>query len=58
MPEMPRAGEHHGDAVIVGGLDHLVVAHRATGLNHGGGAGFDRHQEAIGEREEGVGGDH
>jgi hypothetical protein len=27
MPEMPRAGEHHGDAMIVGGLDHLVVAH-------------------------------
>jgi hypothetical protein len=26
MPEMSRAGEHHGDAVIVGGLDHLGVA--------------------------------
>ncbi len=29
MPEMPRPGEHHGDAVVVGGLDHLVVAHRS-----------------------------
>ena len=27
MPEMPRAGEHHGDAMVVGGFDHLVVAH-------------------------------
>ena len=57
MPEMPRAGEHHGDAVVVGGLDHLVVAHRAAGLDHGGGAGLDRDQKAVGKREEGVGGD-
>jgi hypothetical protein len=27
MPEMPRAGEHHGDAMVVGGLDHLIIAH-------------------------------
>jgi len=39
MPEMPDAGEHHGDAVLVGGLDHLVVAHRSAGLDHRGGAG-------------------
>jgi len=26
MPEMPRPGEHHRDAVLVGGLDHLIVA--------------------------------
>ena len=44
MPEMPRPGEHHRDVVLVGGLDHLVVAHRAAGLDHRGGAGFDRHQ--------------
>ena len=42
MPEMPHAGEHHGDAVVVGGLDHFVVADRSAGLDHGGGAGFDR----------------
>src|SRR5262249_58826880 len=28
MPEMSRTREHHGDAVIVGGLDHLLIAHR------------------------------
>jgi hypothetical protein len=27
MPEMPHAGQHHGDAVLIGGLDHLIVAH-------------------------------
>ena len=44
MPEMPHAGEHHRHAVLVGGGDHLVVAHRAAGLDHRGGAGLDRDQ--------------
>src|SRR5258708_39001639 len=26
MPAKPRAGEHQGDAVAVGGLDHLALA--------------------------------
>src|SRR6185437_1781368 len=30
VPEMPDAGEYHGDIVFVGGLDHLVVADRAA----------------------------
>ena len=42
MPEMPDAGEHHGDAGRVGGGDHLVVAHRAARLDHGRRARFDR----------------
>ena len=58
MPEVPRAGEYHGDATIVGGFDHFAVANRAAGLDHRGGAGLDRDQEAVGEREERVGGDH
>ena len=41
MPEMPRAGEHHGDAMLVSGFDHFVVAHGAAGLDHRGGAGLD-----------------
>jgi hypothetical protein len=24
--KMPHAGEHHSDAVAVGGLDHFIVA--------------------------------
>ena len=58
MPKMPRAGKDHGDAVLVGGLDHLFVAHRPAGLDHRGRAGLDGDEEAVGEREEGVGGDH
>src|SRR5260370_507665 len=58
MPEMPDAGEHHGDAVIVGGLDDFIVAHRTAGLDHRGGAGFDRDQKSIGERKERVRGHH
>jgi hypothetical protein len=44
MPEMPHAGKHHGDPGVVGGFYHLIVADRTAGLNHGGGAGFDRDQ--------------
>ena len=44
MSEMPHAGEHHRDATVVSGLDHFIVAQRAAGLDHGGGAGFDRDQ--------------
>ena len=58
MPEVPRAGEHHGEAGGVRGLDDLVVAHRAAGLDHRRGAGLGGSEEAVGEREEGVGGHH
>ena len=51
MPEMPHAGEHHGDAVIVGGLDHFIVTYRTARLDHGGGAGLNAGQHAIGERK-------
>ena len=34
VPEVAHAGEHHRDAVLVGGGDHLVVAHRAARLDH------------------------
>src|SRR5262249_5672839 len=37
VPEVAVAGEDHGEALVVGGLDHLVVAHRAAGLDHRGG---------------------
>ena len=45
---MPDAGEHHGDAGVVGGLDDFVVADRAAGLDHRGSAGFDSDQQPIG----------
>src|SRR4029079_2063688 len=37
MPEMPHAREHHGEAGMIGGGDHLVVAQRAARLDHRGG---------------------
>jgi hypothetical protein len=58
MPEMPRPGHHHRDAVVVGGFDHFVVAHRASRLNHSRGAGFDRDQKTIGKRKECILGNH
>src|SRR5436853_415778 len=58
MPKMPHAGEHHRDAVLIGGLDHLVVAHRAAGLDHRRGARLDGHKQPVGKREEGIGRDH
>src|SRR5262249_26270878 len=54
MPEMSCVREHHRDAVVVGGLDHLVVAHGAAGLDHGGRARLDRGEKAVGEGEERV----
>jgi len=54
MPEVPCPREHYGDAVVVGGLDHFVVAHGAAGLDHRGRARLDRGQKAVGEGEERV----
>ena len=42
---------------FVGDCDHVRVAHRSAGLDDRGRAGFNRRNEAVGEREEGVGGD-
>jgi hypothetical protein len=55
---MTEAGEHHGDALLVGGGDHLGVAHGAAGLDDRGGAGLGQHVEAVAEGEEGIRGDH
>ena len=41
----------------VGGRDDHVVAHRAAGLDDGGGAGLGRDDHRVREREEGVRGD-
>lgn len=27
MPEMAHAGEHHRKAALIGGGDHLIIAH-------------------------------
>ena len=57
MPEMPVAGEDHGEAGVVGGADDLVVAHRAAGLDHRRRARFRGGKKPVGEGEESVRGD-
>ena len=54
MAEVAHAGEHHGHAALVGGVDHFLVAHRAAGLDHAGRARVHHHVEAVAEGEKGV----
>ena len=54
MPEVADAGEDHGDAVLVGGRDHLVVAHRTARLDHRLRARLDGRQQTVGKGKEGV----
>ena len=53
---MPRAREHHRDAVFVGRGDHFIVAHAAAGFDHAGRARVHHHIEPVAEREESIGG--
>src|SRR5207248_579861 len=57
VAEVAHAGEHHGDAALVGRGDHLVVTHAAARLYHRRGARFGERFEAVTERKEGVRGD-
>ena len=54
--EVAAVREDHRDAGGVGGLDDLVVALRAARLDDRRDARVDRELRAVGEREEGVGG--
>ena len=54
--EVAGAGEVHGHARGPGGGNDLAVADGATGLDDGAHPGVQQHLEAVGEREEGVGG--
>ena len=53
---MALAGEDHGGSEAIAGGDDLVVADRASGLEDGPDAGLDGGLHAVGEGEEGVGG--
>ena len=57
VAEVAVPGEDHRHAGLVAGLDHLAVALRAARLDHRRRAGLDRRLRAVGEGEEGVGGD-
>jgi UMF1 family MFS transporter len=51
MSEVAHAREDHGEARCVGRGDHLVVAQRATGLDHRGSTGFDEYLDPVVEGE-------
>ena len=55
VSEVPPAGEHHRQAVLVGGRDHFGVAHRAARLDDGRRAGGGDRVEAVAKRKERVG---
>src|ERR1700739_4717620 len=55
MSEVPHAGEHHRDAVLIGRGNHLRVVHAAARLDHAARACLDDRIERIPEREEGIG---
>src|SRR6266849_2817424 len=58
VTEMTDARESHRQSLLVGRGDDLLVAQRASGLDHRGGAGPGDHVETIAKREEGVGRAH
>ncbi len=58
VTEVPVTGEDHRDARSVRGGDHFGIFHAAAGLRDSGDAGLGGGFDAVGEWEEGVGGEH
>lgn len=54
MLEVAHAGEEHGHAMFVGGLDGFLVPDGAAGLDDGGDAGSGRGVNRVPEGEESV----
>src|SRR5690606_25430380 len=54
MLEVSYAGEHHRNAVLVRGGDHLAVPYRTPGLCYGGNPGLGGFVYTVPEREEGI----
>ena len=54
MPEVAHAGEHHRDAVFIGGRDDFVIALAAARLDHCANAVLGGDVEPVAEREERV----
>ena len=52
--EQTHARERHGDAVLVGGFDDVVVANRSTGLGNVSNARLACELDVVAEREERV----
>ena len=53
--EQPDAAERHGNAVLIAGVNNLLVADRAAGLDNGGHAGTAGTLDVVAKGEEGIG---
>ena len=53
--EQPDAAERHGNAVLIAGVNDLLVADRAAGLDNGGHAGAAGTLDVVAKGEEGIG---
>ena len=58
MAEMAALGEHHHALYGIDRRDHVRISDRATGLDDRLDPLIDRPLQAIGEREERIGGHH
>ena len=54
MSKMSDTGKDHGDAVLVGCIDGILVADRATWLDDGLDAGLGDFLDIISKWEEGI----
>jgi len=54
MPEVPCAGEHHGEPQPVRGLNHFLIAYRSSRLHHGRSAEARCFFHPVREREKRV----
>ena len=54
MPKVPHPCKDHGDALLIRGLNHLIISNAAAGLDDGGGAGAGGGEHAVGKRKEGI----
>lgn len=57
VSKVAGSGEDHGEAEAVGGLDGVLVADGASGLGYGDDSALGGHFDAVGEWEEGIGGE-
>ena len=55
MAEMAHAGEHHGNAVLIGSGNHFFITHGAARVDNRLNALLGNHINAVAEGEEGVG---
>jgi hypothetical protein len=52
MFEMSYAREYHRQSMLVGGSNHVRVAHGTSGLNYGSDSMFSCFVDSVSEREE------